>query len=179
MKKSLLALTVIVLFLSFGFSGCDDTKHPTADETAQRQQEQLTSESNRQSGMPNITNFTLKKQLKMIMEECDKEKLICYVYSYSEMTGKFRFISRCIGYGVPYAAQYTNPAQVVNRQASGSGYAQHVIPQADPTGLFMPASADATWILFIDDKNEIHPGYVEPKMTIVPFKFPDNIIAKD
>ena len=47
------------------------------------------------------------------------------------------------------------------------GYA---LPQADPNGLFMPASAEGTWLMLINPKtNQPSPVYIEPRVTVSPF----------
>jgi hypothetical protein len=118
--------------------------------------------------MPAITNGTMKKQLKMIIEECDKQNLICYAYIIPEMTGRPVFLGKCMGYGIPYATQYTNPEKTVDGKMSGEFT---TIAQADPDGLFKPASADGTWLLLIDPAtNEPHPVFCEPKLLVTPFK---------
>ena len=114
-----------------------------------------------------ITNFQERKLAKMIFELRDREDLLCYAYSVSKMQGKLVFIGRCIGYGLPYSTQYTNP-EVIAR-CSSAGYA--VIPQADPNGLFMPSGLSATWLMMIDpETGEPRPVYLEPEIVVSPFK---------
>jgi hypothetical protein len=77
------------------------------------------------------------------------------------------FLGECIGYGLPYATQYTNPekVQVDRTQTYGT------LPQADPNGLFMPSNAEATWIMLIDPTTkEPRPVYCEVRVLISPFK---------
>lgn len=126
---------------------------------------------NRQIGLPNIHNFQQKKIMKMIYEQTDREDLICYAYLQSEYTGKLIFLGKCLGYGVPFSAQYTNPMKVVDYSAgySMSGYHLGTLPQADPNGLYMPTSSDATWLMLLDKKGKPHPVYVEPHIVVSPF----------
>jgi hypothetical protein len=57
-----------------------------------------------------------------------------------------------IGYGLPYATQYTNPSL------------------ADPNGLYTPASADGTWVLCLNPKNKkVEPQYVEPRIIVMTY----------
>lgn len=156
-NASFLTLALVVLV------SCDF--QPSTDDIQQQQTEQLMSEAQRQVGMPNIVNFQQRKLMKMIQEECDKENLICYAYIKSDYSGKLIFIGKCIGYGVPFSAQYTNPERV-------DGYHQHgvVLPQPDPNGLFMPTSSSATWLLMVDpDTNKPRPVYIEPEIVVSPF----------
>lgn len=140
---------------------------PTSDDIQRRQQEKLLAEGTAQTGMPAIKNFRERKLLKDILELRDQEGLVTYTYLWSEVTGKKVFFCDSIGYGIPYATQYTNPAKV---ESSGSK-ADLVIPQADPNGLFSPASAEGTWVMCKNpDGNEARPVYVEPRVIVSPFK---------
>ena len=164
MKKVFLLATMIsVALLS---TSCVE-RTQSSDQKASAQQEQLAKELAAQTGMPSVKNATMKKQLKMIIEECDKQNLICYAYIVPEMTGKPVFLGKCLGYGIPYATQYTNPEKI----ARESQYGIAVLPQADPDGLFKPGSADGTWLLLIDSATgEPHPVFCEPKVLVTPFK---------
>ena len=169
MKKLLIffsALTALTLIVS----SCDENR--SSDQVQKEQQEQILQEGTREIGMPAIKNFQEKKTLKWIYELRDDAKLLNYAYAYSEMTGKFTFIGKCIGFPLPYSTQFTNPQKV--EWMSQGRYT--TLPQADPNGLFSPASADGTWILLVNPKTgEPKPMYMEPKVTVVPFPLADNI----
>jgi hypothetical protein len=79
------------------------------------------------------------------------------------MTGKLTFIGKCVGYPLPYSTQYTNPMKVDSYNHS------IVLPQADPNALFMPASAEATFVMMIDPEGKPRPVYFEPRVTVSPF----------
>lgn len=165
MRKFIYVLFVGIAFLLMGASGCDST--PTSDSTQKQQQEVSAQEANRQVGMPNIVNYQEKKQLKMIYETCDQENLICYAYYSNTMQGKRGdFIGKCIGYGVPYSTQFSNPQKVVQSYSQSYG----TLPQAEPNQLFKPEGLSATWLLLINPKdNTIHPGYFECDVIVSPF----------
>lgn len=149
----------LLMVLSFTITSCDDPKK--SDTVLNAKQEASMKEAVRQVGMPNIVNFTQRKQLKMIQELCDQENLICYAYIVPEMTGKPVFLGKCIGFGIPYSTQYTSPQKVAYDQWHDSP----VIPQADPNGLFMPDNAEGTWLMMVDPQTkEIHPAYIEPRV---------------
>ena len=150
-------------------SGCEQN---TTDGQLAKKQEQLMLEANAQTGMPAIKNFQERKMMKMILELRDQENLVCYAYIVPEMTGKPVFLGKCIGYGLPYATQYTNPEKIITSESGMYlGTDPQTIPQADPNGLFMPASAEGTWLLMIDPSdNQPRPVYIEPKVLVSPFK---------
>lgn len=169
MKKLLYLNLVLFSFVLMSNSGCDESQSSNSQLAAK--QEQIMQEANRQAGMPAIVNFQERKLMKMILELRDQENLVCYAYIVPEMTGKPVFIGKCIGYGLPYATQYTNPEARLDGSAAGE---LTTIPQADPNGLFMPASADGTWLMMIDPQtNEVKPVYCEPKILVSPFKLPE------
>ena len=156
----------IILFFGFTFMGASSCEKNTADKVQREQTEQLVSEAQRQIGMPNIINFQQRKLMKMIYELCDKEDLVCYAYIKSDYQGKLFFIGKCIGYGIPFSAQFTNP----QRPAWPEYRDSYTLPQPDPNGLFMPTSSSATWLMMIDSKtNTPRPVYIEPEIVVSPF----------
>jgi len=167
--KSYLLLLAVIGFILLTAEDCD-TK--SSDQIQKEQQEQILMEGTRELGMPAIKNFQERKTLKWIFELRDDAKILNYAYAFSEVTGKFSFLGKCIGFPLPYCTQYTNP-QKIAREGGSYGL---TLPQADPNGLFSPASADGTWILLVNPKTgEPKPMYMEPKVTVVPFPLPDNI----
>ena len=49
------------------------------------------------------------------------------------------------------------------------------MPQADPNGLFMPSSANGTWIMMIDPNDgSVKPTYFEPNVIVSQFPLPSN-----
>jgi hypothetical protein len=103
-------LIIPIIASVFLLSSC--TGSTNSDSTLNQKQEQLMQESVAQVGMPNIINFQEKKLMKKIFELRDQENLITYTYIVAEQTGKLVFLGKSIGYGLPYATQYTNPERV-------------------------------------------------------------------
>ena len=83
-----------------------------------------------------------------------------------DMNGRPHKLCDSLGYGLPYATQYTNP-QMPQQPFNGSVY---VLPQADPNGLFSPAAAEGTWVMLLDADGQPHPVYIEPRVIVSPFK---------
>lgn len=160
--KKLLILSIVMIAI---LTGCT----PNSDSALNQQQDQSLTTANNAIGLPNIHNFFEKKTLKKIMEMRDMPNLTTYTYTES-LDGHFVYVGRSIGYGIPYATQYTNPMKY-----EGTGLA---MPQADPNGLFSPSSANATWILLVDEKtNEPFISYVEPNMVVYEKKLPKRLVA--
>jgi hypothetical protein len=115
--------------------------------------------------MPAIVNFQEKRVLKNIIEMRDKE-IVTISYT-QDMQGNLHKLCDSIGFGISAATQYTNPQRIA---ASGHQYGYAILPQADPNGLFSPASAEGTWVLCKDPaSSKVAPVYVEPRVIVSPF----------
>ena len=113
-------------------------------------------------GFPAITNFAEKRMMKDIIELRDQN--VATTTYLVGMNNQLTKLCDSVGYGLPYATQYTNPQRV-------SDWAHGVvsIPQADPNGLFSPASAEGTWVLCVDHKSgKPKPLYIEPRIIVSP-----------
>jgi hypothetical protein len=160
MKNVLLSTVTLSLLLT----ACDLVK-PSADKQLAEKTEKAMQESVAQLGLPAITNFKEKRLLKQIYELRDKD-VTTYTYIV-DMNGIPHFLCRSLGYGLPYGTQYSNPTVTKNIYQSGV----EQLPQAEPNGLFMPPSADATWVLcYNEESKQASPLYVEPKIIVSPFK---------
>ncbi len=142
-------------------AGCSDS-----DSVQRKQQEALLMEGTSQVGMPNVKNFRERKLVKQLIEMRDQDGLVTYTYIVAESTGTLIFVGESIGYGIPYATQFTNPMKV-----TGSGSGVQAIPQADPNGLFSPTSAEGTWVMLKDPNGSaVKPVLIEPRIIVSPFK---------
>lgn len=177
--RRLLVVTLGVVWFvaTMLLAGC--SVQSKSDETQRKQQEALLMEATAQTGMPNIKNFRERKILKDILELRDQQGLITFTYLENEypkiapgrtaLSGKLTYLGESVGYGIPYATQYTNPMQPAGRYGGG----EFAMPHADPNGLFAPTSAEGTWVLMKDPKGkETSPMYIEPRIVVSPFKLP-------
>ena len=156
MKKLLLVLPLIALL-----SACDERQNSRQIEAAKQEEMQL--QAVQSVGMPAITNFAEKRMFKDILELRDKNTpTVTYLVG---MNNQLTKVCDSIGFGLPYATQYTNPMRV-----GGDGTHGYVtLPQADPNGLYSPASAEGTWVLCVDHKDgKAKPIYVEPRVIVSP-----------
>ena len=172
--------SILVLFISalaIMLVAC--APEQTSNDIQRDQQNKLLAEGTAQTGMPAIKNFRERKLLKDILELRDQDGLVTYTYTWSEVTGKKVFFCDSIGYGIPYATQYTAPEtmQTYNLPVSSGSehhYGASRLPQADPNGLFSPASAEGTWVMCKNPNGkEVRPVYVEPRVIVSPFKLPE------
>ena len=156
MNKFLLVLPLVTVL-----AACD--QQPTSTQIERKKQEEMSLQAVQQVGMPAITNFAEKRMMKDILELRDKSApTTTYLVG---MNNQLTKLCDSIGYGLPYATQYTNPQRV-----TGDGTHGYVtLPQADPNGLYSPAAAEGTWILCVDHKDgKAKPLYVEPRVIVSP-----------
>ena len=177
MKKNILLFITICLLV---ISGCDRKTDDAVVQQAKKTGQSM-KEANAQVGMPAIVNFQEKKLCKMLYELRDQENLICYAYLKS-LEGKPVYLGKCIGYGLPYCVQFSNPERVVQYDHmlgyDLTGYINYPgkIPQPEPNGLFMPQSLSATWLMMIDpDTGSSRPVYIEPEILVSPFPLPNAV----
>jgi hypothetical protein len=157
MNKLLLVLPFI-----FALAACDAPRE-TSTQIERKKQEELSLQAVQSVGMPAITNFAEKRMFKDILELRDRSApTTTYLVG---MNNQLTKLCDSVGYGLPYATQYTNPQRI----AYDSGHGSVTLPQADPNGLYSPASAEGTWVLCVDHKDgKAKPIYVEPRIIVSP-----------
>lgn len=154
----------------------------SSDERQAQEQERILAEGTSQVGMPALKNFRERKLLKDILELRDQDGLVTYTYienlqpapipGKTALGGKLTYFGQTVGYGLPYATQFTNPQKI---EASRHEYGYAILPQADPSGLFSPSSAEGTWIMMKDPKGDkVLPVYVEPRIVVMPYRLPSD-----
>ena len=159
--------TALLFVIAVALTGCDYT--PSAEQEQSRATEQLQAEAQAQVGMPDILNWTEKRQMKDILELRDQPELITFTYIVN-MDGDLLPLCQSIGYGLPYSVQYTSPEKV-SVHGAGQGRVGFSLPQADPNGLYMPDGLSATWVLCTNPLDgSIDPVYVEPSIIVSRFE---------
>jgi len=157
----MLSRLILAASMVASLAACDYV--PSADEAQRKAQEQLNQQSNNEVGMPAITNFQEKRTYKEILEL--RDTAISTTTYIQDIAGRLHKLCDSIGFGIPYATQYTNP-----QRPQWSGNAVTTLPQADPNGLFSPGSAEGTWILCLNPQTQKSaPLYVEPPVVVSPF----------
>lgn len=154
---------IALLAVPFLITSCVDSS-PSTDDLDRVKQEKILREGQRQTGLPNITNFTEKKLAITLMNLRDQQGVASYTYV-TNATG-LHFICDSVGFGLPYSTQITNP----NKLESYSSYWAAPMPQAEPNGLFMPGSAAASWAICAVPGGGVSPVYVEGDLLVSPFK---------
>jgi hypothetical protein len=161
----LFAMIPLVMMLAQE-SSCTPSE-TVADQRERQQTAILTAQASTQVGMPGITRFTEKRNLKMLYELRDDPKLSTIAYIV-DLNGHLHKFCDALGYGFPYATQFTNPERDTYYDSTSTVHFQ--MPQPEPNGLFMPNSADGTWVMCLNPENKaVQPVYVEPRVIISPF----------
>ena len=165
MKKMLSVVLVSLVCVA-----CEELPK-NSDQVQAQKQEQLAAEAVNAVGIPSTTNFREMRLLKDIYELRDKDGLTTYTYTFAENTGKMAFLCTSIGYPIPYATQFSNPQKFTRVGESGGRWSYEVMPQAEPNGLFMPTSAEGSWVMCLDSTtNTTRATYSEPRLITSPFK---------
>lgn len=163
MKRSAIIASIVG---ALALAACEPTT-PSADTNVRRQQETAMQGLQATVGQPRITNWTEARLMNRIYELRDQPNLSTFTYR-SDLNGQLHCVGRSIGYGLPYAAQRSNPERFGG--ATETPMTGNItIPQAEPNGLFMPDSAAATWVLLIDPQGNPQPVYIEDEVTVSPF----------
>lgn len=174
MKRILSCLAIAAALL---LVACDEDNSGAAREA--RQTQMNLNQASTIVGMPAITNYTEKRMLKTIYELRDSPHLVTYSY-FLDLNGKRHKVcpTTSIGYGFPYATQYTAPktAKVsAPNYPDGSQGQWHYweADQPEPNGLYMPSAAEGTWVICLDPSDKsLKPVYVEPRVMVYPFEMP-------
>ena len=179
MNKILYLIVIVIGFTLMSNTGCEPMDVPeTADKIQSDQTKRAITEGIREVGPVNIVNYKELREAKENYELRDREDIICHAYLVNQMTGEIgQYLGRCLGYGLPYSVQFSNPMRVIDVKKElgidkyeSDGEVQ-VIPQPEPNGLFMPEGLSATWLKLWDpEKKEFRPCYIEPEIMVFPFK---------
>lgn len=168
MKKTLFALFPLTLVLV----GCPS---PSSSDNMRDLQETTLSDAINSVGTPAIKNHRELRMMKDLYELRDQNGLVTYTYLKSEIDNKLCFYGETIGYGIPYATQFSAPESMqkyyVKSTGNGDSYGASRLPQAEPNGLFPPAAAEGTWVMLKNPKGtDVQPVYIEPRIIVEPFK---------
>lgn len=172
MKKFLFIGIILTTFIA-----CEEPViSKTSTEIEREKQEQLSKQAIESVGLPNISNFYEKKTLKKILEMRDNPKLVNYFYTKNNMTGKWVYEGKCIGFGISYTTQYTNPEKM-GTVDGGQHWAEnpYTLPQADPNGLYSVPNGTATWIMRVTDNGDTIVDYIESEIRVSQNKIPERL----
>ncbi len=152
----------LTLLLIFSLSGCDVTAD--ADDLQKARIESQVAQAEKSVSPPRVTKFTQLRDAVRIIELADSN-ISTWSY-YMDMHGKLHFLCESKGYGLPYSTQTTNP----QKKEWGNSGGSIALPQAEPSGLYMPDDVAATWVLCINNDGAFDAVYWEPDLIVSPFE---------
>ena len=158
-KKLFIPLFAFIALTGQDCNGGDQTQ---ANREQAAQTGELLAESNRQVGMPGISNFTEKRLVRQLYELRDQQDLATHTYVV-DFQGRLWHVCDSIGYGIPFSAQFSNPETPYRWQGVTS------LPQPEPNGLWPPTSSSATWVVCASPTGNFEPLYVESNITVSPY----------
>lgn len=158
MKKKMFAIMAIFAMMICMLVGCGETEE-------NQYTKELMNQAYDAVGFPDVSNYFERAQLKEIYELRDDPNLICYWYTKNDMSGKWIYQGKCIGYGIPYTTSMT-ASESLQKIETTMGAEWEIVPLAEPNGLYASPSTSATWILSVNEDGDITPIYVESEITV-------------
>ena len=167
MKKKMFAIMAIFAMMICMLVGCGETEES-------QYTKELMNQAYDAVGFPDVSNYFERAQLKEIYELRDDPNLICYWYTKNDMSGKWIYQGKCIGYGIPYTTSMT-ASESLQRIDTTAGHQWEIVPLAEPNGLYASPSTSATWILSVNEDGDITPIYVESEITVSQTKMAERL----
>ena len=150
--------SIIALLFFLMLVGCDTS--PSSDQLQKERIESQVAQAEKAVPPPRVTKFTMLRDAVRVQEIAD-DAISTWAY-YMDYTGGLHFLCEAKGYGLPYSTQTTNPMKKKWRD-------EPPLPQAEPSGLFMPDNVAATWVLCVNDDGQFDAVYWEPDLIVSPF----------
>lgn len=170
----------LITLLACGLSACDPSAPQTADTKMANAQAASLAQANAEVTLPTIKNFTEKKIVHDIYEMRDDPHVLTWSYMQG-IDGRLICLGRSVGYGIPYGVQFSNPQVQSENRFWTHDNDEVTMPQAEPNGLFMPETAEGTWLQLVnpENPNEVKPVYIEPRVTVSPFRLRGKAVSQD
>ena len=161
MKKThALSLLLLAPLVLANEGGCQKTDRNSAARREQTQQNAQQDHMLRTQPVPSF-QWSLERHLAIEIYKARQRQVPTTSLVQSNFTGKVMWQCDSIGFPLPYATQLTNPQQGTDVRNNNVSLGVTTIGQAEPNGLYSPASADGTWVPCVDDKGNIAPVYEE------------------
>lgn len=178
-KKYIVGL--VLALVSVSLVACGPVQEKKPEQKARQYTQEQQQEIQRQIGQPSIDEFFEKRLAKQIYELRDNSELTTYAYNVN-LDGKYVYIGKAVGFGLPYSTQYTTPEKIVDGEER-LGYNLHSsdgirkLPQPEPNGLYTPDGMSATWLMLQKDNGEREIVYTEPELVVTQSKMPKRLVA--
>lgn len=159
---SRLVIAMIALLSICCFVGCHtDTSEEKDQDTVQAQQKHYQVSQ----PVPKM-DYSLERDIVIQLYKARNERVATHTVWRGDMS-VIEGDCPSIGYPIPYDTSLTNPLQIGTKNVPG-GWANDVIEQPEPNGLFPSKNSNATWVRCVVDGQE-SPVYIEGKVTAYPY----------
>lgn len=105
-------------------------------------------------------NFSSQRQELIDIYKAINDSVSTYTYLYSPYLNTLTLICPSISFPIDSATQLDNPSKISWSSTSQS----HVLPQAEPDGLYPPNSAEGTYVMCLNNDGTGSPVYSEPNV---------------
>lgn len=154
----------VVLLVIVVLSGCETT---TVASIEQQQQRGGNEAIVRNQPVPDLGGWSFERHVVIEVYKARNRQIATYTYMTLEMAGQIVEICPSIGFPIPYAVQLTNPEKIES-YTSGGGYA--ILPNAEPSSLYSPSSAEASIVNCVNEDGSMTPSYFENRVFALPYR---------
>ncbi|MCL4384494.1 hypothetical protein M1116_03500 [Patescibacteria group bacterium] len=144
------AFIVLAILVPMAFAACSSSSSVVEEQRAVNQQQEA---AQGRVPQPVMKNY-LERYLMAELYKARDNAVATWSYIQSPYTGKILWQCASIGFPIPGGTQLTNPEQYYS---SGG-----VLPQAEPNGLYTPATSAGTYVMCVNKDGTISPQYKEP-----------------
>lgn len=111
--------------------------------------------------------WSLERHLMTELYKARNNAVSTFSLTFNDFRGAISWSCASIGFPIPGGTQLTNPQQYV---VSGA-----VLPQAEPNGLFTPATSAGTYVMCVNKDGTVSPTYIEDNVRT----FPQPMVVQD
>jgi hypothetical protein len=159
MKQGLVLFVTILIF-----AGCYDSSASREAAVVDKQQDQF----NKSQPIP-VSRWSLERDLLIKLYKLRNRQVSTHSVWRSAM-GQIEGDCPSIGFGLPYDLSLTNPLMLTMRKFGSATYANGVVAQPEPNGIFSSTNTNATWVMCVDKSGLIEPHYIEAVLNVYPYE---------
>lgn len=157
-NKSKVLIVLAGLLALLLLAGCNSDVGSQDEETDQLQLSTLPIVENQP--LPNLGGYSWEREMVIKLTVLRNKGYATWTYTWQY--GQLVEVCPSLGYPIPYAVQLTAPEVGV-----GTYY---TLPQPEANTLYMPSSAEASWVLCVDEKGNTNPTYLESRAEAYTFR---------
>ncbi len=153
-KKIMIVAGLVTVLLSGVLVACSTPDQKESNLVRNQQQLYIDSQP------PPYFDWSLERQLMTELYKARNRAVSTFSLTWDPYRGKISWSCPSIGFPIPGGTQLTNPEQTASNSVA--------IPQAEPNGLFSPATSAGTYVMCINSDGTVSPTYVEDNVRTFP-----------